>query len=124
MRWVDNEQMERHERSGGLSPYKVCLVDVCGFQFGFHSVLQIELCLAYYQRGIHPTSRLPVYTKNLGGDHWETQRWFEKLPMVLLEKSKRPKVIAALTRALAEYRVEPGAITSTQKPPLWGNAEA
>ena len=28
MRWVDNEQQERHQRSGGLAPYKVCSVEI------------------------------------------------------------------------------------------------
>jgi len=124
MRWVDNEQQERYQRSGGLAPYKVCTVEVCGFEFIFHSVMQAELCLDYYSRRIHPTSRLPVHTENLGGDHWETQRWFEKLPMYLLENSKRPKVIAALTRAIAEYRAYPGATTHKAKPAIWGASDA
>lgn len=124
MRWVDNEQEERYQRSGGLAPYKVCSVEVCGFEFIFHSVMQIELCLDYYSRQPQPTSRLPVHTQNLGGDHWETQRWFEKLPMFLLEKSKRPKVIAALTRAISAYSACPGATTLTAKPAIWGARDA
>src|SRR4051812_17602127 len=87
MRWVDNAQEERYRSSEGLTPYKVCTVEVCGFQFIFHSVMQIELCLDYYSRKIHPTSRLPVYTEHHGAHHGETQRWFEKLPMRLLERS-------------------------------------
>ena len=35
-----------------------------------------------------------------GGDHWEYQRWFELLPMYLLEEPKRRKVVAALSEAL------------------------
>jgi hypothetical protein len=119
MRWVDDEQRKRYEHSGHLVPYKVCTVEVCGFQFVFHSLMQVELCLDYYSRKVQPTSRLPVHTQNLGGDHWETQRWFEKLPLVLLENSKRPKVIAALQRALREYGAHPEAKTSTPKPALW-----
>ncbi|MBV8659887.1 MAG: hypothetical protein JO142_18870 [Burkholderiales bacterium] len=117
--YIDSEQRVRYERTGGLAPYRVCLVEVCGFEFTFHSTMQIELCLEYYSRQTQPTSRLPVYRENLGGDHWETQRWFEKLPLYLLEKSKRPKVVAALDRALDVYRQEPGAQTSTTKPKLW-----
>lgn len=119
MRWVDNEQLERYQRSGGLTDYKVCLVEVCSFQFVFHSVMQAELCLAYYSRAIHPTSMLPVYTQNLGGDHLETQRWFEKLPMFLLSKSKRPRVVAALTRAVEDYRAHGCAVTGTAMPDIW-----
>jgi hypothetical protein len=44
-----------------LVPRFVYLVTVCSFTFEFHS-----------------SSRLPVYTQNLGGDHDETQRWFER----------------------------------------------
>ena len=119
MRWVDDEQRRRHEHSKGLVPYKVCLVETCGFQFIFHSVMQVELCLEYYARELQPSSRLPVPSHEFGIDHWEALRWFERLPMYLLEKSKRSKVIAALERALAEYRKQPGAITSTPKPEIW-----
>jgi hypothetical protein len=124
MRWVDNEQFERYQKSGGLAPYKVCLVEVCAFQFIFHSVLQVELCLDYYSRQTQPTSRLPVHTQNLGGDHWETQRWFEKLPMFLLERSKRSKVISALKRAIVVYSAVPGAVTSTSRPAIWSRENA
>lgn len=119
MWYIDNEQLTRYEHTGGLTPYKVCVVEVRGFQFIFHSSMQVELCLDYYSRRIHPSSRLPVYKENLGGDHWETQRWFEKLPLFLLENANRQKVIATLERALAEYRRQPGTITSTRKPNIW-----
>jgi hypothetical protein len=91
----------------------------CGFQFVFHSVVQVELCLDYYRLRHHPSSRLPVNDGNFGGDHWETQRWFEKLPQFLLEKAKRPKVVAALEEALTEYRKYDGAETLTAKPALY-----
>ena len=119
MWYVDNEQFNRYRRSAGLTPYKVCVVEVCGFQFIFHSAMQLELCLDYYSRQTRPSSRLPVYKENLGGDHWETQRWFEKLPLYLLENAKRPKVVATLERALLAYRQQPGAVTATPKPSLW-----
>ena len=119
MGWIDDEQLERYRKTGGLTPYKVCLVDVCGFQFIFHSLMQVELCIDYYSRSIQPTSRLPVHTENLGGDHWETQRWFEKLPIFLLEKSKRVKVVAALQQADVAYGKAPGAVTHTPKPAVW-----
>jgi hypothetical protein len=119
MYWVDHGQSDRHDRTRHLVPYKVCLVDVCGFRFIFHSLVQVDLCLEYYQREHHPSSRLPVHTQNLGGDHWETQRWFEKLSSFLLEASKRPKVIAALQRAKIEYAKHEGADTKTEKPDLY-----
>ncbi|TDK66381.1 hypothetical protein [Sapientia aquatica] len=119
MAYVDDEQYQRYKRSDGLIPYKVCLVDVCGFQFIFHSILQMQLCLEYYSTELQPSSRLPVYTENLGGDHYETQRWYEKLPGKLLEKSKRAKVIGALKRAIDEYKKSPGASTCVVRPNLW-----
>jgi hypothetical protein len=118
MWYIDDAQRERHNRAPTLVPYKVCLVDVCGFTFVFHSLLQLRLCLEYYSQDLQPSSRLPVYDKNLGGDHWESQRWFEKLPQYLLEKPKRSKVVAALTKALVEYSRIPGAETETPKKPL------
>ena len=119
MRYVDDAQRIRYERSGGLAPYKVCAIDVCGFRFFFHSVMQLELCIEYYSKSIQPCGRLPVYRENYGGDHWETQRWFEQLPLYLFEKSKRPKVVTALERGLIEYLQAPGAITETKKPNLY-----
>jgi hypothetical protein len=89
----------------------VCLVTVKGFTFEFHSVAQIQICLDYYKRRHHASSRLPVYTENLGGDHWETQRWFERLPQQLLNKHNRPAVIKALEQAIIEYSQIPGALT-------------
>lgn len=89
-----------------LVPRWVFFVRVCSFTFEFHSLNQIEACLEYYSEKVHPSSRLPVYTENLGGDHWETQRWFERLPMYLLEESKRQKVVKALASALAQFEAE------------------
>jgi len=39
--------------------------------------------------------------KYLRAIHGEAQRWFERLPMHLLEEPKRRKVLEALTRAFA-----------------------
>ena len=86
-----------------LVPLYVYFVHVCSFTFEFHSFAQIEACLAYYSAKVRPSSRLPFYTENLGGDHYEAQRWFERLPMYLLEESKRVRVVKALVRAQAEF---------------------
>ena len=118
MCYIDDAQRERHERAPTIVPYKVCLVSVFGFTFVFHSLTQLRLCLEYYSIEHQPSSRLPVYDKNLGGDHWETQRWFEKLPQFLLEKPKRQKVVVALTDALRQYSEVPGTETGTPKKPL------
>lgn len=118
MWYIDNEQLRRYQSTKGLVPYKVCLVDVCGFRFTFHSVMQIELCHDYFAQKIRPSGRLPVYQGNLGGDHYETQRWFEKLPARLSHHSKRPKVLSALEVAINEFKEYPSAITGTRKPSL------
>lgn len=116
---IDDEQSRRHLRAPALVPYKVCLVEVCGFQFFFHSLVQIDLCLEYYRCRHQPSSRLPVYTEYLGSDHGRMQRWFEKLPAYLLESSKRERVIPALERARLEYQRHACADTGTAKPELF-----
>jgi hypothetical protein len=103
MWYVDDARRQQHWQVPSLSDYKVCLVTVCSFTFIFHSIEQLALCLDYYRREHQPSSRLPVYTENLGGDHFETQRWFEKLPQYLLEKPKRLKVVKTLEKAMQEY---------------------
>ena len=72
------------------------LVSVASFTFQFVSIRQIQDCLAFYELHTHKSSRLPVG----GMDHWEAQRWFERLPMHLLEAPKRIKVVKALKRAV------------------------
>lgn len=119
MRWGDNVQSERHKVAPSLNPYKVCLVSVCGFRFEFHSIHQLELAIEYYSMEHHPSSRLPIYSGYFGGDRWECQRWFDKLPQELLSKSKRPKVVAALKRAQDEYANYPSANTGTKTEPIF-----
>lgn len=119
MWYIDDAQRVVYEKAQKLIPYKVCLVTVCNFTFTFHSVMQLDLCIEYYSKDLQPTSRLPVYSQNFGGDHWETQRWFEKLPQYLLEKPKRIKVLTALERARKTYAAFPTANTSTPKPNIW-----
>ena len=120
MWYIDNAQRQRHDRAPTIVRYKVCVVNVCGFTFGFHSLPQLRLCLEYYDQEHHPSSRLPVYDDNLCWPHLETQRWFERLPQYLLEKPKRSKVIAALKEALEEYSKLPEAETGIPPRPLHG----
>jgi hypothetical protein len=56
----------------------------------------------------HPSSRIAAkaLAADLGEDWrsqrgWEVEGWFERLPMYLLEEPKRPKVVKALSNALA-----------------------
>ena len=117
MQWFDDTQLERHRRAPNLIPYFVCRVEVKGFEFIFHSVEQIQVCLDYYRKRIYASGRLPVYSQNLGGDHNETQRWFDRLPQYLLENSYREKVLDALDRALVRYIETPGATTGVAVKP-------
>jgi hypothetical protein len=88
-----------------LLPQETWFVRACSFTFAFHSREQLEACLAYYRRKIHPSSLIPAETLG-GGDHWEFQRWFERLPAYLLEEPKRKKVVAALSRALVQMAAD------------------
>jgi hypothetical protein len=77
------------------------------FTFRFATVAQLRECIAYYETKTHPSSRIPA--KELADDRgedwkeqrgWEVERWFERLPMYLLEEPKRQKVLKALNKAL------------------------
>lgn len=85
-----------------FAPQLVFFVRVSSFTFEFHSLKQIEECLEYYSQKVHPSSRVIIGA----ADHWEAQRWFERLPMYLLEEPKRLKVVKALTAALEAFRAE------------------
>ena len=89
-------------RDQRLDPTWVYLVRTCSFTFEFHSLAQLETCLAYYSEKTHPSSRLST-AETGGADHWEIQRWFERLPQELLAASKRAKVVDALKKALVMF---------------------
>jgi hypothetical protein len=110
--WKEEHDPSRHSNKmdapvkygpqmGGLSQW-VYFVRVCSFTFEFHSREQIETCLEYYSKKIHPSSRIDI----AAADSWEVQRWFERLPMYLLEEPKRQQVAEALASALEEFEEE------------------
>jgi hypothetical protein len=87
-----------------LLPREVWYVRVCSFTFVFHTLQQLQACLDYYGKKTHPSSRIPfAELGNFGGDSSECQRWFERLPMYLLEEPKRLKVVAALRAARRQW---------------------
>src|ERR1700761_2016794 len=106
--WEHGPVLRPEDRT--LVPQNVLKVVVASFTFRFISVEQIRAYLSYYELKTQPSSRLPVS----GGDHWEFQRWFEKLPKYLLEDAKRTKVVKALREALAV--AEAGAFTKVLPP--------
>ena len=88
----------RHHRAPTLDPHRVVFVQVDGFTFEFHSREQIRACLAFYRQKTLPSSRISSADMG-GGDHWEFQRWYERLPGELRRESKRTKVVQALEEA-------------------------
>jgi hypothetical protein len=94
-------------RTKSLLPRDVIVVQVATFSFKFRSIRQLKECIQYYEAKTHPSSRIPA--KKLATDlgegwreqrGWEVERWFERLPMYLLEEPKRQKVLKALSKAL------------------------
>lgn len=90
-----------------LKPRYVILVRVASFTFRFENVEQLRECTKYFEQKTHPSSRILAKTlaAELGEDWralrgWEVERWFERLPMYLLEEPKRQKVVKALREAL------------------------
>ena len=110
--WKEQLDWSRHQNKMDASvnyhqkinfvPKWVFFVRVCSFTFEFHTINQIRECLAYYSQKIHPSSRVDFGA----ADHWEFQRWFERLPMYLMEEPKRQKVVKALTSAIKQFEAE------------------
>ena len=93
--------------AANLAPRDVILVRVASFTFRFTTTKQLKECIDYYERKTHPSSRMPAgeIAADLGPDwrelrSWEVERWFERLPMYLLEEPKRQKVLKALRETL------------------------
>lgn len=91
-----------HHPEINFVPKWVFFVSVCSFTFEFHTLNQIKECLAYYSQKTHRSSRIDIGS----ADHWEFQRWFERLPMYLLEEPKRQKVVKALASAVNQFETE------------------
>jgi hypothetical protein len=85
-----------------LDPNIVYFVRVCSFTFEFGNLSQLEVCLQFYRQKTHPSSSVPGWRK-CGGDHWEMQRWFEKLPLKFQNNHCRPRIVKALEKALADF---------------------
>lgn len=82
-------------------------VKVASFEFRFETLDRLCECIQYYEKKTHPSSRVSAkrLAAELGEDWhkqrgWEVERWFERLPMYLLEEPKRQKVVKALHKAL------------------------
>jgi hypothetical protein len=87
---------------------EVVMVRVASFTFRFASAKQLRDCVRYYEEKTHASSRVSATAleAELGSDWreqrgWDIERWFERLPMYLLEEPKRLKVVKALRTALS-----------------------
>ena len=98
---------EQASKNPTLIPQDDIVVRVASFTFRFVSVEHLRDCLAYFQKKTHPSGRYP--SKRLASEigpewrklrGWEVERWYERLPMYLLEEPKRQKVVKALEKAL------------------------
>jgi len=85
--------------TANLAAREVILVRVASFTFRFTTTKQLRECIEYYEKKNHPSSRISakVIAADLGPDWrelrgWDVERWFERLPMYLLEEPKREKV--------------------------------
>ena len=100
---------ERYWRDPTLQRYPVYFVRVCGFTFEFHSLEQLEVCLKFFSQKSRPSSRIAFSAadKQIHWLHWVAQRWFERLPMYLLEERRRVRIVTALKKALAQFQKVP-----------------
>ena len=121
--WERPEAVEKRLNQASQNPTLISrediMVRVASFTFRFVSLEHLRDCLAYFQQKTHPSSRIPAkkLATDLGEDwraqrSWEVERWFERLPMYLLEEPKREKVLKALGEAL--HLVESGKLSTIQ----------
>lgn len=99
---------EQYWRAPTLQRYPVYFVRVCGFTFEFHSIEQIEACLRFFSQKVRPSSmiRFSHSDRQIHWLHWVAQRWFERLPMQLLEERRRVRIVPALRQALSKFKRE------------------
>src|ERR1700722_13789291 len=104
---ISKISVEGHGGQANLIPRHVIVVRVASFAFRFKGVGGLRECIRYYEKKTRPSSRIAARTlaAELGEDWreqrgWEVERWFERLPMYLLEEPKRQKVLKALKEAL------------------------
>jgi hypothetical protein len=97
---------EQYWRDPTLQRYPVYFVRICGFTFEFHSIEQLEVCLRFFSQKTRPSSRI-AFSANDKQIHWlhrVAQRWFDRLPMYLLEERRRVRIVPALKQALAQFQ--------------------
>ncbi len=105
---ISKDPIKRLDGKASLLPRHAIVVRVASFTFRFGTVKQLQECISYYKQKTRPSSRIAARTlaSDLGEDWrelrgWDVERWFERLPMYLLEEPKRQKVLKALAKTLA-----------------------
>ena len=83
---------------GSLRMHWVYFAEVAGFTFEFMSLHQVRECLVYFEQRLHPGSRVDVGS----AEHWEVQRWHERIPGRLKSDRVRPEVVRALKMLLLD----------------------
>ncbi len=78
----------------------VYFVNVCQLDFQFMSLRQLEVCLDYFRQKNRGSSRIKLGS----ADHWEVQRWFERLPKGVRREPNRLKIVKALETALPAFK--------------------
>jgi hypothetical protein len=99
---------EQYMRAPTLQRYPVYFVRVCGFTFEFHSLEQLKACLEFFSQKVRPSSMIKFSEsdRSIHWLHWVCQRWFERLPMQLLEERRRVRIVPALKKALTQFESE------------------
>jgi hypothetical protein len=97
---------EKYWRAPTLQRYQIYFVRVCGFTFEFHSLEQLKVCLAFFTQKVRPRSKITFSEseRRIHWIHWFAQRWFERLPMQLLEERRRVRIVPALKEALMAFK--------------------
>jgi hypothetical protein len=100
-----------------IIPEWVYCVHVCGFTFRFWSIKQIQACLDFYSRKLHPSSRILVSEEMLYHipNRSMLQRWYDRLPSYLREESKRQQVVKALKKSLKQFGNDPPLLTDVPR---------
>lgn len=103
------KEQRRNAGSRNLETVDTFFVHVAFFPFQFDGVDPLRECVQFFEQKTHPSSRVSAkrLEANLGPEWrelrgWDVERWFERLPMYLLEEPKRPKVLKALSKALSQ----------------------
>jgi hypothetical protein len=98
---ISKELVKKHDGKASLAPQHVIVVRVASFAFRFETVERLRECIKYYEKKTRPSSRIAAKTlaADLGEDWrelrgWDVERWFERLPMYLLESETGHRLIS------------------------------